>query len=351
MNTTKRAGKKGGGGRNPEIGMSFQARVGVWFAVHMILRESVGELFGLSDQSYPIALKFETGKGMDDLTVTQNDGSEIHVQCKTNLSVSKSPDSPFGKTVRQVVQLFLSGRQKNSGNKRAANSKAVLVVSQKAPRSLDSLNEVLCDFKVGLSWEEIKSSGRNEEELRLLGILESHLRNTWAEESGEKSSAHNLTEVAQMFRIVRLDLNNTNNMGKEWLRARKLIGLLYDNDDGQLGKRVLEKLLNLIREHTGRGTPVKREGLISALREAGFEDKYYPKFDRDIKQLKDESKRLVKSHILRHSCLLPDGGISIARECMGDLEKSTEEDGLLIIGDPGSGKTGILSSIAGKKSR
>ena len=76
------------GGRATEGGMDFQAEVGTWLAAHILARLPVGGRFGLPNTALPTAIRLETGEGLDDILVTQDDGFQIDLQSKTNASLS-----------------------------------------------------------------------------------------------------------------------------------------------------------------------------------------------------------------------------------------------------------------------
>lgn len=50
--------------------MAFQADVGTWIAAHVLARLPVGGRFGINNAALLIAIRLETGEGLDDIEVT-----------------------------------------------------------------------------------------------------------------------------------------------------------------------------------------------------------------------------------------------------------------------------------------
>ena len=80
MNIKKR---KVAGGKATEAGMSFQARVGSWFAAHILAGTPVGSRFGVEVTAHATAVRFESADGMDDVVVNLSTGGRLYLQCKT----------------------------------------------------------------------------------------------------------------------------------------------------------------------------------------------------------------------------------------------------------------------------
>ena len=72
------------GGRATEAGMDFQAEVGTWLAAHLLARVPVGGRFGLGNTALPTSIQLETGDGLDDIRLEQDDASRIDLQSPDN---------------------------------------------------------------------------------------------------------------------------------------------------------------------------------------------------------------------------------------------------------------------------
>jgi hypothetical protein len=136
-----------------------------------------------------------------------------------------------------------------------------------------------------------------------------------------------------------------------WALSQSLKGLssgsrLFDREEA--GERALDALLKATRKLIRNGATANRKGLLGAIRAEGLDDTRSPKFDGDIPRLRDLSQAEVV-RLTRHSGLPILGGIPIPRDCMESLRDSVERGSLLVTGEPGSGKTGVLVALAEAK--
>jgi hypothetical protein len=63
-----------------------------------------GGRFGINNHAVPVAIRLETGEGMDDIEVSQSDRGTPEVQCKTSVGLSTVQESPLAKTVGQLAR-------------------------------------------------------------------------------------------------------------------------------------------------------------------------------------------------------------------------------------------------------
>jgi len=125
--------------------------------------------------------------------------------------------------------------------------------------------------------------------------------------------------------------------------ARVLGARLFGREEA--GDAALDGLLGTVRRLIRTGAPADRDGLVQALRVAGIEDSRNPRFDLDLARLQTFSSAEVQ-RLSRHSRLPIGQGVPIPRECMAALRAAVEGGSLLVIGEPGAGKTGVLVALA-----
>ena len=175
------------GGRATEAGMTFQIKVGTWFAAHLVSGLPVGERFGLAAKPIPVKLQFETGEFLDDIVVHQSNEGVIMLQCKTNPKLSASPSSDLCTTITQLVNLSVSLSHDDAKAEIPRDLSTVLAVSSSAPRSLDDLEDACRFFDHGGSWEDAKRE-LSQKRLRALECFETHARRAWFEAANGRSN-------------------------------------------------------------------------------------------------------------------------------------------------------------------
>ncbi|BBB12237.1 hypothetical protein SPYCA_1495 [Sphingopyxis sp. FD7] len=333
------APKMSAGGRATEAGMDFQAEVGTWLAAHLLARVPVGGRFGLANVPLPTTIQLETGDGLDDIRLDQDDASRIDLQSKTSAGLAKSPKSPLGKTISQLARLMIDARDAGTAID-PVKARAVLAVAADAPRSLDALERGCRAFDLGGTWTTTKA-GRSLAERDALDLFETHARRAWAMLSATPPTDDDLAMMARLFRVVRFSMNEGEN---NWREASRLIGgRLYGSEAA--GDAPLRDLKSIIRGMIGSGAPADRAGLLRELRRLGHNDVGAADYTADLGRLSaatdDELARLAG-----HTRLPIAGGIPIARASDGPLSAAVDSGALIVIGEPGAGKTGALVALA-----
>jgi hypothetical protein len=332
------------GGRATEAGMSFEAGVGTWFAAHLAGEMPVGARFGVSRTAIPRQLQFETGFALDDLLVRLSDGGEIFLQCKTRPRLAKAADSDLAETITQLVQLVVDRSRLGANSLDPALSAAVLAVSEDAPRSLDDLEQACRAFDRGGDLRQVKAR-MNQQQRAAIDVFEAHARKAWTDMTGAPPSEENLLELARLFHVSRFDVGLG---GRDWREGSRILGArLFGREES--GNAPIADLLETVRSLIRSGAPADRIGLLRSIRAAGHDDTHAPVYERDITRLHELSEEECR-RLHRHTVLPIGDGVPIPRDCLTPLSSVVKEGSLLLIGEPGAGKTGVLVALVEARS-
>jgi hypothetical protein len=330
------------GGRATEAGMVFQAGVGTWFAAHLASEMPVGRRFGLGGDTVPAELQFEAGLYLDDIVLRLANGGAVLVQCKTHPNLSAAADSALATTIGQLVTLFVAIKS-GALSLDIGRTAAVLAVASDASGSLDDLEQACRFFDLGGSLANNKAR-MNQSQTRALDLFEKSVRAAWALQASDPLTEDDLVAIARFFHIARFDVDHG---GHDWREAAHLVGSrLFGREEA--GVPALDALLKATRKLIRNGATANRKGLLGAIRAEGLDDTRSPTFDQDIARLRDLSQAEV-ARLTRHSRLPILEGIPIPRDCMESLRDAVEAGSLLVTGEPGSGKTGVLVALAEAK--
>ncbi|WP_246176965.1 ATP-binding protein [Parvibaculum sedimenti] len=319
--------------------MDFQAEVGTWLAAHLLARMPIGGRFGLANTALPVSIQLETGDGLDDIRLELDDASRIDLQSKTSAGLATNPKSPLGKTLSQLVRVMIDARAAGVVVD-PAKARAVLAVAANAPRTLNVLERGCRSFDLGGSWATTKA-GRSSAERDALDLFENHARTAWATHSATPPTDDELATMARLFRIVRFSMNEGED---NWREASRLLGArLYGAESA--GDAPLRELKSIIRGMIGSGAPANRAGLLRELRRLGQNDVGAADYTADLERLWAATEaELVR--LMGHTRLPIAGGIPIARASDGPLGAAVDTGSLIVIGEPGAGKTGALVALA-----
>ncbi|MDN7742033.1 MULTISPECIES: ATP-binding protein [Burkholderia] len=320
------------GGRATQAGMSFQAGVSAWFAAHLLSRTPIGTRFGQRRDAVVERLHFETSRNLDDIEVQLSDGSLVSVQCKTNLALSGADGSALASVIKQLTSLYRTV----SATREAATG--VLAVSTSAPASLDDLHRACRMFDVGGTWAEVYGQV-NQSERGALDIFRDHVTRSRANASAGPLSDAVLAGMARMFRLVRFDIEPG---GADWREAAATLqGGLYG--DPVTSETAMAELQRIAQDLIRKGAPSDRNGWLRSVRKAGIEDRQSPGYDADIERLRQWTAAELE-RLKRHTMLAGDA--EIPRQCLKALGDAIANGSLLVIGEPGAGKTGVLVRYA-----
>ena len=323
------------GGRATEAGMTFQAAVATWFAVHILVRLQVGGRFGLNSAALPTAIRLETGTGLDDIEVMQSDGGALLIQTKTSATLATGEKSPLAKTGRQLANWMANAKAAGGAPDPSSNA-AILAIRSDAARTLDNLETGCRAFDLGGSWAVTKSQ-RNAAQRSAVSALEKIVTAAWTQHLGEPPTEGDLADMARNFHVARFSMDEGD---ADWREASRLLGRhLYGGDAA--GDAPLRDLRGIMRDLIGSGAPADRNGLLAALRRRGHIDTAAPRFDDDVARLRAATDAEL-TRLAAHCKLPVSGGVTITRESDAPLAAAIASGSLLVIGEPGAGKTGAL---------
>ncbi|WP_299870033.1 hypothetical protein [uncultured Roseobacter sp.] len=327
------------GGRATEAGMAFQAEVATWFAVHILVRLPVGGRFGINNTAEPIAIRLETGTGLDDIEVSQSDGGALHIQNKTSATLSTSAKTPLAKTGAQLVG-WMSEAKESGAAPDPTRYAAVLAVRADAARTLDNLEAGCRAFDLGGAWHTTKA-GRNAAQRTALSALETIVTAAWLDARKVAPTDEDLADMARSFHVARFAMDEGDT---DWREASTLLGRHLYGDE-VAGDAPLRDLRGIMRDLIGSGAPADRNGLLRALRRRGHLDVGAPRYDDDISRLGVATEAELE-RLAVHAELPLAGGVAITRESDKPMLAAIKAGSLLVVGEPGAGKTGALVHAA-----
>jgi hypothetical protein len=327
------------GGRATEAGMAFQAAVATWLAVHILARLPVGGRFGINNAALPEAIRLETGMGLDDIEVTQSDGGAIHVQNKTSATLATGEKAPLAKTGAQLAD-WMAEAKATGGTPDPSLTAAVLAVKSDAARTLDDLEAACRAFDLGGDWTRTKGQ-RNAAQRTALLAFETIVTSAWKGARKVAPTDADLADMARTFHVVRFSMDEGD---ADWRDASRLLGRHLYGDEAA-GDAPLRDLRGIMRDLIGNGAPADRKGLLRALRCRGHVDVGAARYDRDVARLRAVTDaELARLDI--HGKLPLAGGITITRQSDEPLKAAIASGSLLVVGEPGAGKTGSLVHVA-----
>lgn len=325
-----------GGGAGPNAGVLFQAYAGSVFAAGLLVGSSLPATIRLGG-AQARTIKFETEAPVDDILVTTDRDGYIAIQAKTTVRASRRLQSPFGKTVEQFVRHWLVCRDGDGGRgwNRPLDFKRDRLVLVTGPQSSTS---VLTDLPSALRARSdpgtpILTVGEQE----VLDAFDEVATAAWASITSEAQPKNLLADLSLLVTVLTVDPDSDD-------VSRAVEATLTTPRDASGVEAQLRILMGewMRDRRGGDAVEIKNE-----LERRGARFDAPPDFREDIAKLKAHSIRTAQT--LRRFEVIDAGdnaSISVPRDCQAVVDTAAEADSLLIVGEPGAGKSGVLSALA-----
>jgi hypothetical protein len=334
------------GGAAAQEGISYQNRVAAWFAVRILAEEAVSRPWDFPER--PEFLRCETEQPVDDLLLGLSGSAFAFVQVKHRLRLETDEASPLGETLNQFVRQFLVPRSLAKVNhpwERPLTPESDRLVSISSPtssaaiqRQLPSLLERIRNSPIDLAPENATVS---KEETHVLAILMHHVRRSWHAQLGHDPALPDLRAFLSLLRFEILDIDaggSAEREAKDILQSIVLEGAADSNASWVL---LIDFCADLAKNHSG----ADRKELLRLLHQARVPTRVPKSYAADIEHLRkhasDTAKALHDLSVIR----LRGKEIKIHRESTKYLYETAEKVSVLVIGDPGAGKSGALHDL------
>lgn len=325
------------GGAAAAGGIGFQAQLGALFGLQLLAQVPVDYVLELG-AAVPVWIRFETEAPVDDILVATSKGGFIAVQAKTTVNLSAAADGGLAKTVQQFIRHWLvcrdgQGEQLWDRCLDPSRDRLVLAVGPTAPAS------IRVDLPAALrSHSQPSPSALTQDQQRALEVFETCMREAWSNTTTEPWSPTVLRSVAPLVRVMTFDPAGAYANVMEGLaeratttdQARPLITALT-----QISQRWMT-------ERSGGDLPQLRQAVMHAQVPLSAP----PRFEVDIRKLREHSAQIAADLLPYEQIERTEGVIRIIRECQAAALAAAQEGPLLLIGEPGAGKSAVINALA-----
>ena len=356
-----------GGGAAAGGGVDYQVRVSAWAGVHLLAEEDAEAPFGLKGPVARIAC--ETSEPVDDLVVTADAGCRAYVQAKRTVSLSSGAHSELAKAVDQFVRQFFIARAASEGRQdtsEAAHDRFVLAVGPGAPATICvTLREALQRVRM-YPGDEIPSDGLDGGRRQALNVVVKHIRASWCAETGSNPGDDDIRKLLNLVHVETVEVGEgerdersakhilRSNVLESPQQADKAWSLLVDQGlrlirtRGHADRARLLEVLNAagvsVRAPRTRGH-ADRARLLEVLNAAGVSVRAPRSYHEDIQRLRDHSDGVTRMLAEHASIRLGSASVRIQRPCVPLLRAAADAGPVLVVGEPGAGKSGVLYSL------
>ena len=343
---------KNSGGAATQVGINYQNRVAAWFCLQILANNEIAPLWNLSQDTVFDFLRCETEQPVDDILLGTSNGGHCFINVKHTVQGSQQSNSTLGSVVDQFVRQYISYKQIKNGERswereiKPDLDRLILVISPQ-----NSSKTIINDLpNVLIKIREISSDGNLTNlcntlplsEKQILETFRTQLNQAWNNVTGTPISEQDELILLKLIWIEALDIDE---YGKTERDAKNLLKsiILQDSTQSDLAwDSLIQVCANLASRHSGTERPTLRQ----ILSNKAIRLKSARSYQSDINALRsqtDQTLRLLEEFsIIR----VADKKVKIIRSSTKELHSAARNKSLVIVGEPGAGKSGALYDLA-----
>ena len=329
--------RSSGGGNATAAGVNFQAKLGAWFASQLLSERFLNvHLPGTSIKS----IRFETEAPVDDILVETSTGL-IFIQAKNSLTFSITANSEFAKTTEQFVRQWLACSSGDGGlgwNRRLQpdNDRIVLALGPGASRSITiNLAQGLATLQTS-GFAQLPAS--KAEAVRKFKTL---IERSWRTITGCPAPASDTDAILSLVTILSFNFEGADSQTSIEMLSHVL------NEAGQ-SRTTFLTIVEYCQELMIRRSGCDLSQLRTSLLSMRIPLTAPPSFRSDVESLKAYSEQ-VQNHLREYESIIMVGDkISVERECIDVVVDAARSGSLLLVGEPGAGKSAVINASASK---
>jgi hypothetical protein len=327
-----------GGGNATAGGINFQASVGAIFASQLLTERKLDDRLRLGDARIR-SIRFETEAPLDDILIETNTSGWIFVQVKTALSLSENPESEFGKTVAQIARQWSAcsdGTGERGWDRSFASGRDRMIIAV----GPDASGAITKDLATALASLQAPSAAPlPQAQLQAIEKLSALYAAAWQKIVGVAPSTE---ETRSALRFVTILPFNPD--GPDRLAAIEALGHVTEDANGAPGvfAAIARECESLMAARRGTDAADLRRVLAGS----GFQLLSTPSYQDDVRRLREYSQR-TQSHLSQYEETKVGGvSVKINRECTAAVVVAAQEESLVLVGEPGAGKSAVVSAAA-----
>jgi hypothetical protein len=333
------------GGAATHAGTGYQNRVAAWFCVRILAESEASPPWNLPSNATLELLRCETEQPVDDLFVGTSDGGRVFVQVKHKVTLERAEGSDLASAIDQFVRQYLHCRRSSPDADLAEsrlepqNDRLVLVTTSGSSAPIrEHLPSILSRLRRSGIAGTIEKSAVNAKEREVASVVKDHLVRSWRTIMGDNPEDADLRELLELVWVQTLDVDeggDAEQNAKDSLR----ISVIQDPAQADAAWSELIKICaNCAASQSGTDRLSLHQGLLST----GIRLQAPRSYRGDLEELRQHSGATLFALEDLSKIRVGDREVKIARPVIQSLCDAAEQFSLVVVGDPGAGKSGAL---------
>lgn len=322
------------GGTAAAAGGTYQDRVAAWLAVRVLAESEADPLWDLPAASIVRTIRAQTGEAMDDfgLDISTPSGRTgfVYGQSKRTLRASDSPKSPLADALAQCVDQFKA--------KAPGELDRYVIVARDIGR-LTAFEPVLKRLRLLPLDDRVDTAAHTAVERELLEKVTAHISRAWVVDGGPGPSDLELRQILDHLWLFELDPEE-NGQGETDARTLLRLSVLQDPSRAASAWNLLVKTTGLLAR---LGSGADRHSLERRLWDDDQIATRAPRSNRANTGSLAALTAAARSRLQGAAQIARTGRpIRIRRRAPADLVVEASSHSVVLVGEPGSGKSGAL---------
>jgi hypothetical protein len=348
--TKHRSARIGGSGGGAAVfgGTTYQASVAAYFCVQMLAERAAVPVWKLPADTTVIAVRCEVDEAVDDVLVRLSNDARLYIQAKATADLSTLASSPLASAIDQFTRQYLISRESTGTGAwdRAidpARDRLVLVTSSRSGAPLRQVAAGVLERLRTLDPDQpLSHAARTAADRDALKILQNHVRRSWKAATGAVATEDEVRAVLSLVYIETLDVEDDDATDAREARRELRSQVLIDETRDEAALTIIVRAA----EHaSGAQTGLPRRLLEQKLLSGGIALKAVRSFASDVERLRARSEATERQLAKYAEVTLGATHVAIPRESTDALERAAKSNSLLVIGEPGAGKSGAMHDL------
>lgn len=336
------------GGAAAQSGITYQNRVAAWMCVRILAEQEAEPPWKLPADLTLEFLRCETDQPVDDILVGTSQGGHAFIQVKHTVKSIEGDDSAFASALSQFVRQYLASGEGTKGVRPWERpldprlDRLVLVTSSGSSKKvIERLPAVLTRIRGLPSGQNISDAATNAEERKVLDAARRHLERAWSEAAPGGPTED---DVRRLFDLLWVQVLEVEEDGRDEREAKDRLRSSIVDDPAQ-SDASWNALLRACGEYATKRSGADRSALQRHLLTEVIRLKSPRSFRGDIERLKGQALSALRA--LRDLAVISLGyrDVKIRRQATRALRGAAELSSLVVVGDPGAGKSGAIHDL------
>lgn len=336
-----------GGGAATQAGVIYQNEVAAWLCVRILAEQEVASLWGLPDDVTLEFLRCETEQPVDDILVGTSQGGHAFIQVKHTVKSSTTRDSALASSLEQFTRQFLAYRSGTIGKHQWERpldpefDRLVLITNSRSSAPItEHLPDTLARLRTLAPNQEIDSAAENEEQQKVLSVVRTHLGRIWLDATGTTMSKTDERELLSLIRVQVLDVAVGERDQREAENVLRASVIENPAQAGDAWNKLVNTCAYYAQHRSGADRALLQQRLTTSVR-----IKAPRSYRRDIERLRQHSVTTLQALSDLSTIRVGERLIKIERPSSVALRKAAEDYSIVVVGDPGAGKSGALHDL------